>query len=371
MLRVLTLALTLLIAAPASAAPFGELPFRSEAAGAACLRATGAPGELAAWAPGGIRLLQASASGLAPAAVSPLGRTAGCPAVAAQPNGAGVAAAIVVPAARSRRLRIVLREPGGAWGAPGDVAIPKGVSAGARWRPRSSPRGDAIVAWRGGASGRDLLPCRPPGRGGALGAPETLTKAFEAASFSTAVEVAVGADGTAVALWADAVTHGHFEQGRALAAIGAPGAPFGAAQLLAEGVDAAPALALAPDGRALALLPSSQSMRFAERPPGGAFGASQTLCGSAGYSIGAAGRTCSPTARRSSPGRAAPPAASRTRGVPRPGRSDRRSASSEVPRTRYGGSGSGTTGDDGPGRPSDFDAGPACARSSRPTAAPC
>ncbi len=51
-------------AVAALAAPFGELPFRPVGAGANCLGPTGAPGELARAAPGGVEFLTATAAGL-------------------------------------------------------------------------------------------------------------------------------------------------------------------------------------------------------------------------------------------------------------------------------------------------------------------
>ena len=63
MLRTLLPALGLLVLVPAaaSAAPFGELPFRPVSGTATCLRATGAPGELVRSTRNGAELLQAGA----------------------------------------------------------------------------------------------------------------------------------------------------------------------------------------------------------------------------------------------------------------------------------------------------------------------
>jgi hypothetical protein len=61
----LGLALIILAATPAaaSAAPFGELSPLTVNNPARCVRATGAPGEVVRWAPGGADFMQATASG--------------------------------------------------------------------------------------------------------------------------------------------------------------------------------------------------------------------------------------------------------------------------------------------------------------------
>jgi hypothetical protein len=83
----------LAVAAPASAVPFGELPFTPVAGSATCLRATGAPGELVRSSPTGARFMTVSPAGVAEAG----GVTTGvasqqCPQAAARPGGAGVVA---------------------------------------------------------------------------------------------------------------------------------------------------------------------------------------------------------------------------------------------------------------------------------------
>src|SRR4051812_6308899 len=95
MLRRPLFAALLVLAAPATAAaaPFGELPFQPVKGGVSCLRATGAPGELVAWAPDGARFVHATATGVADAGGVRLGPPSGCPVAAAQASGAGVVAA--------------------------------------------------------------------------------------------------------------------------------------------------------------------------------------------------------------------------------------------------------------------------------------
>src|SRR3954469_9059336 len=86
-------ALLILAVPPAvgSAAPFGELAPLTVAHPARCLRATGAPGEVVRWAPGGADFLQATGSGFgAPVHVALSDRFGACPLAMAQPSGAAV-----------------------------------------------------------------------------------------------------------------------------------------------------------------------------------------------------------------------------------------------------------------------------------------
>ena len=124
------LTLAVLLALPpaaASAAPFGEVAFRPVGGTAACLRATGAPGELVRSTSTGVQFLQASAGGLTPVAdVAAEGSVAACPQAAARPNGARILAfAIGSEGEGDAFVRVSLREPGGGWGAHTDV-VPLG-----------------------------------------------------------------------------------------------------------------------------------------------------------------------------------------------------------------------------------------------------
>src|SRR3954447_12755256 len=71
--------LTLVLPAAAAAAPFGELPFRTVASAAVCVRPTGVPGELLRWTRGGVELMQARADGLVPTGTVRLGTVSDCP----------------------------------------------------------------------------------------------------------------------------------------------------------------------------------------------------------------------------------------------------------------------------------------------------
>src|SRR3954451_10457672 len=89
----LALALLVLAAMPASAsaAPFAELSPLTVKNPARCLRATGAPGEVVRWAPGGADFLPATAAGFgAPVHVALGDGFGGCPLAMAQPSGAAI-----------------------------------------------------------------------------------------------------------------------------------------------------------------------------------------------------------------------------------------------------------------------------------------
>jgi hypothetical protein len=265
----LALALGALAPASASAAPFGELPFQTVARGVSCVRATGMPGELVAWAPDGARVLRATPSGLSASTTVPLGRATGCPQAAAQPSGAGVIATPV-----EGGISVALREPGGGWGAPVTVALPAETQV-SGLGVAVSERGDAVVAWREQRFSSDgeanFIRAVRRAPGGAPGAPETLATGAGGAA-SDSVVAGIGADGGAVVLWTQRTGDSlRSDTTATLVSSAAPGAGFAAPQRL--GVTAStPALAVAPDGRALATLWDSAGVRVAERLPGGAFG---------------------------------------------------------------------------------------------------
>src|SRR5690349_23564310 len=109
MLR-LALALSLLLPAAASAAPFGELPLQTLQGPARSLQATGVPGELLRWAPDGVELFHATRAGFGPPVHVVLGETDGlCPFVVAQPSGA----MLILDDTDGGGLVVSVREPGG------------------------------------------------------------------------------------------------------------------------------------------------------------------------------------------------------------------------------------------------------------------
>ncbi len=254
----LALALAILAASPASAAPFGELPFQPLPAPARCLRATGVPGELMRWARDGVEVFQATRSGFGPPTHVVLGEAPGvCPAVATQPSGA----ALIIQDRSEGGLAIAVRDPGGGFQTV-MVAQPEGSIG--EVDAAVSPRGDAVIGWvaqqpDGTGPYRLLITRRPAG--GTFGAPVELTLAGREDPHA---ELGMQSDGTIVAL----VHHA----ARLDAVTAAPGAPFGPPQLMTTDLEGTPRLVVAPDGRALAFVPESDvRSRVFERPPGGAF----------------------------------------------------------------------------------------------------
>src|SRR3954464_9273085 len=135
------LALALLMPAAAEAAPFGELPPMTVKSPGVCLRATGAPGEVARWAPDGAELVQATASGFGASVHVKLGQSYGeCPIVAAQPGGAAAVVQLL-----EEGIGVAVRDPGGSFGpvqtlGTPDAPIDDPVAA-------VNPRGDLVVGW--------------------------------------------------------------------------------------------------------------------------------------------------------------------------------------------------------------------------------
>src|SRR4051794_18035743 len=268
----LALALLILAATPAaaSAAPFGELSPLTVQHPARCLRATGAPGEVVRWAPGGADFLQVTASGFgAPVRVA-LGDGFGdCPLAMAQPSGA----AIVVKETNDG-IAFAVREPGGAWGPTQTIDEADGHSVddpvGA-----VSARGDAVVAWtdktllRSKDAARLLVARRPAG--GAFGNPVELQPLKTYSLAAPHVALAMQDDGSVTALWnADGAKDSLREQ--VLAAVAAPGAVFGRIQRLSAKLEFHEfSVTVAPDGRALAIVDEGEHTPVLERPPGGRF----------------------------------------------------------------------------------------------------
>ena len=270
----IALAAALLVPPAASAAPFAELPFQSIPGGTTCLRPTGAPGELVAWAPGGARFMRAGAFGLSAATTVDLGDPRTCPAAAAQPSGAAV-----VAAAGSGGISVALREPGGAWQAPVKLTPPARADV-QHVATAVSERGDALVMWteeasqRRGTFSRIRVARRPAG--GAFGAPQTLA-ASEGPFYTASLHAGLAADGSAIAAWTYLAGGIRDVHNVVDVAIAAPGTPFGAGQRLSAELGGTVALAVASDGHALVAFSDRSRLRVAERAPGGGFGTPQTL----------------------------------------------------------------------------------------------
>jgi hypothetical protein len=245
-----------LVPAPASAAPFGELPFAPVRGAAVCLSPTGTPGELVRWVSGGAELLDATPAGLVPRGTIELGAVRSCPVAATDAGGAGVAAGT-----GSRGIELSVRDPGQPWGAP--LTIP--AKRVAEVSVAVSARGDAVVAWAQyepvSQTAHVLVARRVPG--GAFGAPQR----FDAPVQAPGLQVAVTADGAALLVISDR---------RAVQlASAAPGGPFAAPRRLArvggDGFGSSSALAVTPDGRALLAADVGNGLSLFDREPGADF----------------------------------------------------------------------------------------------------
>jgi len=106
--------LLVLVPATASAAPFGELPFRPVSGTATCLRATGTPGELVRQSEQTVQLVTASPAGLTAGATLAADGIRGCAETASWAGGGGlVAFAVSSDLEDELWARVYVREPGG------------------------------------------------------------------------------------------------------------------------------------------------------------------------------------------------------------------------------------------------------------------
>ena len=234
-----------------------------------CVRATGVPGELLRWSRGGFTLMQARADGLQDVGTVKLGTLAECPGVAAD----ATTGAAVVAGTDKGVIRVVQRAPGGGWGAPATLRSTSFTDP----QVAVSARGDAVLTWveyaKGGQRSRVRVARRP------AGAPGWTVETLAPYRDVTLETVAVGmtAAGEALALLGVETTD-HSGTGYVELAIAAPGAKFGAAQRIAKTrFGDEPALAVAPDGRALIAVAGFNDLSVYERPPGGAFGKSVSI----------------------------------------------------------------------------------------------
>lgn len=273
MLRALVIVLVLAaFPATASAAPLGALPFTSVGSAAACLTPTGKGDEVTRWVRDGVELLEVRADGLHVTGRVPLGRYWSCPLVAGDPNGAAVMAVAVMDERELEftGLRVVVREPGAAgWSAPVTVPVKRFEDV----EIAVSARGDVAIAWleyrlRGDDVDTRVRAVRRAA-GGAFGAVETLTPFGP--GFDAGVDVGLAANGDAIVVYSGSDLSGVVD---VLVRVGAPGAPFGAARTLVNaGETTEPALAVAPDGRALVVAGEA----VFERAPGGEFGVGRPI----------------------------------------------------------------------------------------------
>jgi hypothetical protein len=274
------LGLSLLVPATASAAPFGELPFRAVNGSATCLRATGTPGELVRQTKTAVQLLKATPAGLEPSTALPADSIADCAEVVTRPSGAGLVAFLSgVNVGEERSVRAYLREPGQPWG-PIVAALPVDENVfDSEVAADASDRGDALVV--NATSGlNDRIRVRAARRdpGAPFAVPQTLFSARSKAALAPVVHAGVSATGEAVVTWT--VDHPESAERELWAAIAPAGAPFGAPKRIGKVDPATPYdLAVAPDGRALIVFASSKRLRAAERAPGAELGAATTLAG--------------------------------------------------------------------------------------------
>ena len=289
MLSTLLAAGALALAAPATG-PLGELPVHTTTHGAACLRATGTPGELIRKTPSTFALLTAGPSGVATSA-NLLAHADGCPVTAARANGAGVIA-YTTSSEATDDVRAFLRDPGGRWADAG-IVMPvtqtddagSGAlvlnSAGPTVASAIAPGGRALVAGSM-LSGPAATPTaavdvawRAPG--GGFAPAQTLASARTTGTVAPSVLAGMSAAGEAVVAWSLQPTDA--TKPRTLwVAIAPAGGPFGAPVQVGELRQSSPfSLAVADDGRALLAFASGDDVRVAERSPGGAFAAATVV----------------------------------------------------------------------------------------------
>ena len=257
----------LLLGAPS---PFGEVPFRPAGGAATCLRATGYPGEVVRSTSLGAQFLSATPNGLAPVAeVTPGTSTSECPEAAAQPSGTGVVAFAGVDGV----VRAALREPGSPWGEPVEVATAPEFSNGHPLAAAVSERGDALVAFAGGARQRYDVRAVRRAPGAAFAAAETLFSAPKRATARMRVAAGVSATGEAVVAWSFQPASGQLRE--VWAATAQPGGAFApAAKVGTMRAGAEFVLAVGAGGHALLAFAGGADVLVAERAPGAAgFGA--------------------------------------------------------------------------------------------------
>ena len=249
-MRTSLVALALLAATPATAgAQFGQVEPLTLRGDDDCVRTTGAPGELALPAADGVRFAQAARTGVQLGRTVTLGKGFECSAAVTRASGAGVVAGKL-----DDSVVASVRAPGGDWGAPVSVPVEQ------EWRADEvaaavSDRGDVIVTWR--EESTRVEDGRTPYRfravraapGAAFGAAETLGTS---SPLHEVVLPAIAATGEAFVLTSTAEGTGLDLRVRLSVYAGAPGTPFGAPTALGTGQWlSAPAIAAAPDGRAL------------------------------------------------------------------------------------------------------------------------
>ncbi|HEY6890798.1 MAG TPA: hypothetical protein VI300_23540 [Solirubrobacter sp.] len=275
-MRRVVLAAALVLSAPgtAAAASFGELAPRATHDDPACLRATGAPGEIVNHTttgdPAQVRVSSFGPHGFIRSTTLPAKVLQRCAAADAKPGGAGVVAfnSAEYPPGGQPTIDAILREPGGTWG-PAQVALD--ASSVRALASAVSERGDALVAGvRESDEQRVSVDVTRRAPGGAFAGVETLFAA-PAVGSNMRVQAGMSATGEAVVAWSFRAKTGATRE--LWAAVAPPGQPFHAAVKIGEIRGPAPfALAVGSGGHALLVFPAAKRIQVAERAPGGEFG---------------------------------------------------------------------------------------------------
>ena len=270
------LAAALVLGAPgtAAAAPFSELAPRAIHDDPACLRATGAPGELINHTrtgdPSQVRLSSVGPQGFTRSTTLPAKTLGRCAAADAKPGGAGIVAitAAEFEAGGQPSIDAILREPGGTWG-PAQIALD--ASSVRTVASAVSDRGDALVAAiRDSREDRVTVEATRRAPGGAFAGAETLFAA-PAVGSNVRVQAGMSATGEAVVAWSLLSKAGAPRE--LWAAVAPPGQAFHAAVKIGELRGPAPfALAVGSAGHALLVFSAAKRIQVAERAPGGEFG---------------------------------------------------------------------------------------------------
>jgi len=221
-----------------------------------CGGATGAPGEVVGAEQDGVRFAQATANGFVAGARVELGDDPDCPLVISRPSGAGV-----LVTHRGGAIIAFTRDPGGQWAGPVTVAESEQDPLAA-----VSDRGDAIIAFKDG----DRFVVSRRGPGGAFGPLEQIGRR---SSRLGDIVPAISSTGEAFAVTTTLASTTLPARVPVAVSIAPPGGAFGAPQTIADTRRlSAPAIDVDAQGRALIAIAGTSSLFVSERAPGGAFG---------------------------------------------------------------------------------------------------
>jgi hypothetical protein len=271
MRRSLPLLMLLSVPAQAHAAPLAETPItRLDDALALCTQSAGLGGVITSGAGkfgagGSARFFTPTPQGFKAGEKLKLTKSlGGCPAAATRADGAAIVATPAAPAPGRFALAYAVRPPGGAWGAPQTIPV-TGQGTVQRVAVAINDAGQPLLLWlEAHVAGQSLTYTV---RAQINGVVQTL--ADTGASVAPDLRAGIAGSGEAVVLWDSLRNRRELVQ----AAGAPPGGAFGPAQTVGEASAlATPALAVADDGHALAVVPQLDSLDVAERAPGGQFG---------------------------------------------------------------------------------------------------